>query len=42
MISRAPVVAGMFGSLVHADFLISTGKSITFPRCSGGIHFTFL
>ena len=22
MISRAPVVAGMFGSLVHADFLI--------------------
>jgi hypothetical protein len=23
----------------HADFFSGTGKGITLPRCSGGIHF---
>src|SRR5215813_2300183 len=25
----------------YADFLRSDGKSMIFPRCSGGTHFTF-
>jgi hypothetical protein len=27
--------------IVYADFFNSVGNAMIFPRCSGGIHFTF-